>query len=128
MRPVEWVRDTITIASGARLLGMLDDAKISRHYRDIARHPTLQHYGKRIGSPVAAYTRALAQGTPMAVASIPITAVAGMVAATVYYPEFAGPQYQSAMSGQMGIGSSALNMQKPTSIREVFTWEYWQGY
>ena len=128
MRPVEWIRESITIASGAKLLGMLDDAKIARHYKEIGRHPSLQQYGKRMGSPIAAYTRALAQGTPIAVVSVPATAVVGMVAATAHYPEVAGRQYQSASTGQMSIGSSALNMQKPDRIRDVFTMSYWQGY
>ena len=48
--------------------------------------------------------------------------------ATAQYPLIAGPQYQSAMSGQLGIGSSALNMRKPQSLTELFSWEYWRGY
>ena len=59
---------------------------------------------------------------------IPLVVALPFVTATAHYPDVAGPQYQSALSGQMGIGSSALSMRKPTSIREVFTWEYWQGY
>jgi phosphoribosylcarboxyaminoimidazole (NCAIR) mutase len=127
MRPVEWLRDGIIVGSGSRLLGMLDDAKIHRHYRDIARHPSLQTYGKRVGSPIAAYTRAVAQGTPLAVVSIPAVSVVGMVAATATYPEVAGPQYQSAMSGQMSIGSSALNMPRVESWTDFFSWSYWSG-
>ena len=95
-----WLRDAAIVHSGSKLLGMLDDAKIARHYRDISRHPSLQTYGKRIGSPFAAFTRALFQGTPLAVASIPASAVVGIIAATYYYPEVAGKQYQSVMTGQ----------------------------
>jgi len=101
MNITDWLRDAAIVHTGHKLLGMLDDAKIARHYRDIARHPSLQTFGKRVGSPFAAYTRAIHQGTPLAVWSVPALAVAGMVAATHYYPEVAGPQYQSAMSGQM---------------------------
>ncbi len=110
MNVKSWLRDAIVIESGARLLGMLDDAKITRHYRDIGRHPSLQHFGKRVRSPLAAYTRAIHQGTPLAVWSIPALAVTGMVLATDYYPQVAGPQYQSSISGQPGIGSAGSDL------------------
>jgi hypothetical protein len=48
--------------------------------------------------------------------------------ATTAYPQVAGPQYQSAMSGQMNIGSAALNLPKRSDPRDYFKWSYWQGY
>jgi hypothetical protein len=58
-----------------------------------------------------------------------VTAVAlPFAVATAKYPDVSGPQYQSAMSGQMGIGSSALNMRKTKKPSDFFTWSYWQGY
>jgi len=79
-------------------------------------HPELS----RRGGPLTYY----AVGSAIGVTAIALP----FVTATAQYPELAGPQYQSAMSGQMGIGSSALTMQKPKSLAQVFTWEYWQGY
>jgi hypothetical protein len=61
-------------------------------------------------------------GTGIYLTTLPFTV------ATAQYPEVAGRQYQSASTGQMSIGSSALNMQKPTSLKQVFTWSYWRGY
>jgi hypothetical protein len=48
--------------------------------------------------------------------------------ATASYPAVAGPQYQSAMSGQMNIGSSAFALKKWEHWTDPFTWSYWQGY
>ena len=128
----EFFRDAIIVASGARLLGMLDDAKIARHYRDIGRHPSFQTYGKRVGSPVAAYTRALYQGTPLAVLSVPAIAVVGMVSATHHYPQVAGPQFQSAISGQPSIGGDIYTLASPTvgsrKGYKFYELGYWRGY
>jgi len=74
----------------------------------------------RRGGP---FTYALA-----AAVAVPLVVSYPFVTATANYPLIAGAQYQSAMSGQIGIGSSALNMRKPSSLAQVFTWEYWQGY
>jgi hypothetical protein len=49
-------------------------------------------------------------------------------AATDVFPTVAGPQYQSAMSGQVGIGSSALQMDPVEHWTDFFTWSYWRGY
>lgn len=40
-------------------------------------------------------------------------------------PEVAGPQYQSAMTGQPSIGGSALNKRPAKSLSEFFSLEYW---
>lgn len=93
---------------------------VPRHLRPMFEgHKTYPELSRRYSPVFAGAARVV--GPPLLV-SYPF------VTATAHYPEVAGPQYQSAMSGQMGIGSSALTMQKPTSIREVFTWGYWQGY
>lgn len=67
-------------------------------------------------------------GAMARVAAPPLLVAYPFVTATAHYPLIAGAQYQSAMSGQIGIGSSALNMRKPESWQEVFTLSYWQGY
>lgn len=40
-------------------------------------------------------------------------------------PEIAGPQYQSAMTGQPNIGGSALNKKPAKSWKEFFSPGYW---
>ena len=40
-------------------------------------------------------------------------------------PEIAGPQYQSAMTGQPNIGGSALNKKPAKSWSEFFSRSYW---
>lgn len=40
-------------------------------------------------------------------------------------PEIAGPQYQSAMTGQPNIGGSALNKKSAKSWSEFFSPSYW---
>ncbi len=63
------------------------------------------------------------------VAGIGVSAVpaALIVSATAAYPTVAGPQYQSSISGQMGIGSSALSIAPARSFKELFSWEYWSS-
>ena len=41
------------------------------------------------------------------------------------YPEVAGPQYQSAMTGQPSIGGSILNKKTSSSWKEFFSADYW---
>jgi len=50
-----------------------------------------------------------------------------MASATAAYPTVAGPQYQSAASGQVGIGSSALSIEPASSWKELFSWDYWSS-
>lgn len=40
-------------------------------------------------------------------------------------PEIAGPQYQSAMTGQLNIGGSALHKSPAKSWKEFFSPDYW---
>lgn len=40
-------------------------------------------------------------------------------------PEIAGPQYQSAMTGQPSIGASALHKKPAKSWKEFFSGSYW---
>ncbi len=50
-------------------------------------------------------------------------AVGGMIAATAAYPHIAGPQYQSAATGQPGIGSAGGDL-----IFGKMTWDsFWSG-
>jgi hypothetical protein len=65
--------------------------------------------------------------TPLAgVVSLAVPAVF-MASATAAYPTVAGPQYQSAISGQVGIGSSSLNIQPASSWKQLFSWSYWSS-
>ncbi len=55
------------------------------------------------------------RGGPMtyglaATVGIPLVVAYPFVTATAHYPDIAGPQYQSAMSGQMGIGSAGTDL------------------
>jgi hypothetical protein len=53
----------------------------------------------------------LSAGRVLSVAANPIVAVPlGIVAATALYPEVAGPQYQSAISGQMSVGGGGHDL------------------
>ena len=81
-----------------------------------------------LSRPVYAGVSAYAFHNPY-VAGIGVSAVpaVGVVMATSAYPEVAGPQYQSAMSGQMSIGSSAMNLPKRSDSRDYFTWSYWSA-
>lgn len=45
--------------------------------------------------------------------------------ATKKYPRIAGPQYQSAMTGQPSIGGSILSKRTASSWKELFSAEYW---
>ena len=68
--------------------------------------------------------------TPLAGATVLAVPAVGMVSATASYPHVAGPQYQSAMSGQVGIGSSASPMiygGGASSWKQLFSWSYWSG-
>ncbi len=42
--------------------------------------------------------------------AIPLVVAYPFVTVTAHYPDIAGPQYQSAMSGQMGIGSAGTDL------------------
>ena len=93
---------------------------VPRHLRPMFEgHKTYPELSRRYSPVFAGAVRVVAP---------PLLVAYPFVTATAHYPEVAGPQYQSAMSGQMGIGSSALNMRKPESISELFTWSFWQGY
>ena len=93
---------------------------VPRHLRPMFEgHKTYPELSRRYSPVIGAMARVVAP---------PLLVAYPFVTATAHYPLIAGPQYQSAMSGQFGIGSSALNMRKPSSISEVFTWEYWRGY
>ncbi len=56
----------------------------------------------RRGGPATYYVA----GSAMAVTAVALP----FAVATATYPEVAGPQYQSAMSGQMGIGSAGTDL------------------
>lgn len=47
------------------------------------------------------------------------------ILATEKYPRVAGPQYQSAMTGQPSIGGSILSKRTASSWKELFSAEYW---
>ncbi len=72
------------------------------------------------------YAGAVVTGVPSVAAGLTAT-VYPFVLATATHPEVAGPQYQSAMSGQISIGSSALNMPRTESWTDFFSWSYWSG-
>lgn len=60
------------------------------------------------------------------VAYHPLVAVPAAIAYVgTRYPEVAGPQYQTAMSGQPSIGGSILNKRSSKSWKELFSAEYW---
>jgi hypothetical protein len=100
---------------------VLNPRPLHPHGPGYATHPELSR-------PVYAAASAYAFHNPY-VAGIGVSAVPAVVAvmATSAYPEVAGPQYQSAMSGQMSIGSSALNMPRVESWTDFFSWSYWSG-
>lgn len=54
-----------------------------------------------------------------------VAAPALMAFATAKYPKVAGPQYQTAMTGQPAIGGSALYKAPASSWSELFSLEYW---
>lgn len=54
-----------------------------------------------------------------------VAAPAAMLYVAAKMPEYAGPQYQSAMTGQPSIGGSILNKRTATSWKELFSAEYW---
>ncbi len=90
-------------------------------------HPELTR--RNIAAPVA-YLAGVSPATYAAVAGF-IGPVFLMATATVAYPEVAGPQWQSAMSGQPNIGSSVWSVMgsgQPEHWTDAFTWSYWQGY
>jgi len=60
------------------------------------------------------------------VAYHPLVAVPASIAYVgMKYPEVAGPQYQSAMTGQPTIGGSILNKRTSSSWKEFFSADYW---
>ncbi len=92
--------------------------------------PTVSPYGPHyrmhpeLSRP--AYGIIMARSTPyLATTALPAYVA---VSATEAYPHISGPMYQSAISGQVGIGSSALSMQPVSSWKQLFSWSYWQGY
>lgn len=54
-----------------------------------------------------------------------IVAPAGMIYLSHAYPEIAGPQYQSSITGQPNIGGSALNKKPAKTWSEFFSPSYW---
>lgn len=54
-----------------------------------------------------------------------VMAPVGMVVMAQKYPSIAGPQYQSAMSGQPTIGAAALDKAPASSWSEFLSLEYW---
>ena len=101
---------------------------VSRFHRPFApgysMHPELTRPTRTAGLANFYYS-----GLAPAVAGGALLAVPayGMVTATAAYPTVAGPQYQSASSGQMSIGSSALNIQPASSWKQLFSWSYWSS-
>ena len=93
---------------------------VPRHLRPMFEgHKTYPELSRRYSPVIAGAFRVVVP---------PLLVAYPFITATAHYPDVAGRQYQSASTGQMSIGSSALNMRKPKSIREVFTMRYWQGY
>ncbi len=96
-------------------------------YPGLHGNPGINEWGHKTYPSLSrpAYGYLMYQASPALPILIP---AAGILAATDVFPTVAGPQYQSAISGQVGIGSSALNMRKADSWQELFTWSYWRGY
>ncbi len=99
-------------------------SEMARRFPDAryAYHPELSR--SNITGPIA---WVYANPKPVGGAAVVLAPAVGIVAATSVYPTVAGPQYQSAMSGQMSIGSSALNMPHRDDWRDYFTWSYWSA-
>ena len=75
---------------------------VPRHLRPMFEgHKTYPHLSRQYSPVIAAGVRVVAP---------PLLAAYPFVTATAHYPEVAGPQYQSAMSGQMGIGSAGHDL------------------
>lgn len=83
------------------------------------------HYGGMTGLEMAV-GRSVALSPITRVAYSPLVVVpAGMIYMAENYPEVAGPQYQSAITGQPNIGGSALNKRRAKSWSEFFSPSYW---
>jgi len=98
--------------------------EMARRFPDAryAYHPELSR--SNLGSPMAGiYSNAPALAGAAALA-IPAYL---MATSTAVYPTVAGPQYQSAASGQPGIGSSALSIEPASTWEEFFSWSYWSS-
>lgn len=83
-------------------------------------------YGTGTTSLEFAVGRAVAMRPVTSVLYNPVVAApAAMIYVAAKMPEYAGPQYQSAMTGQPSIGGSALNKRAAKSWREFFSAGYW---
>ena len=62
-----------------------------------------------------------------------VLAPVGMIAAAMKYPEVAGPQYQTAMTGQPAVNINVVSLAKhgTAGSRRGYSWYqlgYWRGY
>jgi len=99
-------------------------SEMARRFPDAryAYHPELSR--SNLTGPLAFI---YANPKPVGGAAVVLAPALFIASATAVYPTVAGPQYQSAASGQPGIGSSALNVQPASSWKELFSWSYWSS-
>ena len=104
---VEFQRQAAVIAASTIGLGLvLHGAGITSFEFAVGRHVALRPITKITSSPL------------VVVPAVAIYQVMNM-------PEIAGPQYQSAMTGQPNIGGSALHKRPAKSWKEFFSPGYW---
>lgn len=100
---------SVVIASNIGLALTLHAAKVSSIEFMVGRTVTLRPITRVLTNPL-------------------IAAPALMLMTTAEWPTVAGPQYQSAITGQPSIGSTVLDKPAADSWSDLFSLEYWRGY